>query len=253
MLGGHATSEVSLGSQEPAPGAPGRRGPLVHRAVHHGAVIWLVAALQFVLAMIVVQLAWSGPPAYSLAHNHISDLGNTGCGPWPSTTSPRVCSPWHDVFDASAIALGALVLLGALLVRTAFPRRTSATVGLALVAIAGLGAIGVGVSPENVHLAVHDLSSAIAFVFGNLALVVLGFAMFRDTRWDGYRAYTLLSGLVGLVAFGLFEGHAYGGLGAGGMERLIVAPVLLWLTVASAHLLRIPQYAPRGIPGAPGV
>jgi hypothetical membrane protein len=252
MLGGHATSEVTLGSQEPSTGAPSRRGPLVHRVVHRGAAVWLVAVLQFVVAMIVVQLAWSGPPAYSLTGNYISDLGNTACAPWPSSSSHRVCSPWHDVFDGSAIALGVLVLLGAVLVRTAFPSRRSATIGLALLGVAGIGAIGVGVSPENVNLGIHELSSAIAFLFSGLALLVLGFAMFRDTRWDGYRAYAILSGLVGLVALGLFTSHAYGALGVGGMERLIVAPVLLWLVVASVHLLRVPQYAPARIPGAPG-
>lgn len=248
MLGGHATSEVTLGSQEPGQGAPTRLGPLVRRAVHHGAAIWLVAVVQFVLAMIIVQLAWSGPPGYSLTGNHISDLGNTACGPWPSSTSPRVCSPWHDVFDGSAIVLGALVMLGAVLVRSAFPRRGSSTLGLALVALAGIGAIGVGASPENVHLGIHLLSSVIAFVGGSLALVVLGVAMLRDTRWDGYRLYTALSGLVGIVAFGLFEGHLDGALGGGGMERLIVAPILLWLAIASIHLLRVPQFAPHGIP-----
>jgi hypothetical membrane protein len=225
-----------------------RRGPLVHRAVHHGAGLWLAAALIFVVAMAVVQIAWSAPPAYSLKNNYISDLGNTGCGPWPSSTSGRVCSPWHDVFNAAVIVLGVLLPFGAILARTAFPKRRSSAIGLGLIAIAGLGAILVGFSPENVNLTVHTLGAGLAFVGGNLALVVLGFAMFRDTRWDGYRAYSLLSGVVGLVAVLLWETKAYLGLGLGGMERLIVAPLVLWLIVSSVHLLRVPQYAPHTIP-----
>jgi hypothetical membrane protein len=252
MQGGHATSEVSLGSGEPGQGGPARLGPLVHRVVHRGAIVWIVAAVQFVIVMAVVQAAWSGPPSYSLAHNYISDLGNTACGPWPHATSARVCSPWHDVFDGSSVALGILVLLGAVLVRSAFPRRGSTTVGLALLMLAGIGSIGVGLSPENVDLAVHSLSAAIAFVLGNLSLIVLGVAMFRDTRWNGYRAYSMLSGLWGLVAFLLFYTGHYLGLGVGGMERMIVAPLLLWLVVCSVHLLRVPQYAPSKIPGVPG-
>jgi len=227
---------------------PPRLGPLVHRSVHHGAALWLVGSMLFIAAMAAVQLAWTGHAAYSLSRNYISDLGNTGCGPWPSSSSSDVCSPWHDVFNASIIILGILVLLGAALVRTGFPPRRSSTIGLCLVAAAGVGSIGVGLSPENVNLTAHSLAALVSFLGGNLGLVVLGFAMFRDTRWDGLRAYTFLSGIVGLVATGLFLGHSYVGLGVGGMERLIVAPLLLWLIVAQIHLLRIPQFAPRTIP-----
>ncbi len=231
-----------------------RLGPLVHRAVHHAATLWLVATVQFVAAMIVVQLYWKGPPAYSLTHNYISDLGNTmaSCGVWP-TSGVYVCSPWHDVFNASVIVFGVLVILGALLVRSGFPSRTTRTLGLGLFVLLGVGAIGVGLFPENVHWNVHQAVSLLAFVVGNFGLVVLAIAMFRDTRWDGYRSYTLFSGLIGLVALGLFVGKVYGPLGAGGMERLVVAPALLWFVVASVRLLRIPTYAPRIVPKAPGV
>jgi len=224
-----------------------RRGPLVRRSVHHGAALWLVGSLQFVLVMAVVQLAWTGHPAYSLSSNVISDLGNTQCGPWPHASSHDVCSPWHDVLDASVVVLGAVLILGAVLVRTGFPPRRSSTVGLAMVSLAGLGAIGVGLAPENVNLTVHSIAALDAFVVGNLALGALGVAMLRDTRWDGLRAYSLLSGLVGLVATALFVSQVYVGLGEGGMERLAVAPLLLWLIVAPVHLLRIPQYAPHAI------
>jgi hypothetical membrane protein len=68
--------------------------------------------------------------------------------------------------------------------------------------------------------------------------------MFRDTRWDGFRTYTVLSGFVALIAVALFANKVYAGLGVGGMERLIVAPVLLWALVVGVHLVRIPTYAP---------
>jgi hypothetical membrane protein len=229
-----------------------RLGPLVHRSVHHAAALWLLASLQFIVAMVVVQLAWTGHPAYSLANNYISDLGNTHCGPWPSATSPDICSPWHDVFNGSVIALGVLVVLGSILVRTGFPPRRSSAIGLWGVALAGIGAIGVGVSPENVNGTVHAIASLVAFAIGSLALIVLGFAMFRDTRWDGFRAYTLFSGLLSFVATILFSVGVDVGLGVGGMERLIVAPLLLWLIVAPIHLLRIPQYAPHALPSPGG-
>jgi hypothetical membrane protein len=237
-----------LDADEPAapPPVTGERyGPLVHRSVHHGAILYIVGVLVFVLAMAITQIGFSGT-SYSLLHNYISDLGAAHCGYYHSPTL-YICSPWHDVFNAGIIVMGLLLILGTILLRTAFPARGSRTVGLALLVLAGVGAIGVGLSPEDVNLTVHTLSAAVAFIFGNLALVILAFAMFRDTRWNGYRAYTLFSGLVGLIAFVLFYVKVYGPLGVGGMERLIVAPLLLWAVVIGIHLVRIPTFAPAGV------
>ncbi len=229
-----------------------RYGPLVHRSVRHGAIVWILAVLIFVIGMIVTQVGYGS--SYSLTQNYISDLGAAHCAPLAGHgTNGYVCSPWHDVFNVSIVVLGLLLLLGIVLIRTGFPPRTARTVGLILLALAGIGAIGVGLNPEDVRTSIHVLSAAVAFIGGNLALIVLGFAMFRDTRWDGYRAYTILSGIVGLVALILFEAKVYGPLGVGGMERLIVAPLLLWAFVVSVHLVRLPTYAaPKGLPGSGG-
>lgn len=227
-----------------APAMAGERyGPLVHRSVRHGAILYIVAVVQFLIGMAVTQLLY-GPPTYNLLNNYISDLGADNCGPFGNA---QVCSPGHDVFNVSIVILGVLLILGTLLIRTAFPPRGTRTVGLGLLILAGLGSIGVGLSPEDVNLTIHSTSAALAFVGAGLALLILGVAMFRDTRWDGFRAYTMLSGLVGLIAFVLFFTHTYGPLGVGGMERLIVAPVLLWALIVGVHLVRIPTYAPAGV------
>ncbi len=223
-----------------------RYGPLVHRSVHHGAILYIVGVVIFVAAMIITQLGYTGT-SYSLLHNYISDLGAATCG-WYHN-SLEVCSPLHEVFNVGIVLMGLLLILGTILMRTAYPARGSRTVGLALLVIAGFGAIGVGLSPEDVNLTVHTISAGTAFILGNLALIVLAFAMFRDTRWDGFRAYTLFSGIVGLVAFALFYAKVWGPLGVGGMERLIVAPLLLWALVVGVHLWRIPTFAPAGVHG----
>jgi hypothetical membrane protein len=219
----------------------------VHRSVHHGAILYIVGVVIFVLAMIVTQLGYTGT-SYSLLNNYISDLGAAHCGIYHSNL--YVCSPWHDVFNVGIVLMGVMLILGTILLRTAFPARGTRTIGLGLLVLAGIGAIGVGLSPEDVDLTVHTISAAIAFILGNLALVVLAFAMFRDTRWEGYRAYTLFSGLVGLIAFILFYTKVWGPLGVGGMERLIVAPLLLWALLVGIHLARIPTFAPAGVRAA---
>jgi len=231
-----------------------RLGPLVHRSVHQGAILFLLGSIEFLLGMAVTQVGY-GPPAYSLTQNYISDLGATKCGVFHGATSlvgHYACSPWHVVFNASIVLLGLLLIFGAVLVRSAFPPRRSRNIGLLLLILAGIGAMGVGFSPEDVDIAVHSISAFLAFSASGFALIVLGFAMFRDTRWDGFRAYSILSGLLTLVALVLFASKVYGPLGVGGMERLIVAPVLLWAIVVGVHLLRIPAFAPRSIPKPTG-
>ena len=249
----------TLAETEPPPAdvaASERYGPLVHRSVHHGALLLILGAVEFIVGMAITQIGY-GPTfdwgsSYSLSHNYISDLGATQCG-WFHTGalgsgSSYACSPWHLVFNVSIIVLGLLLVLAVALLRTAFPARRSRTIGLALLALAGLGSIGVGLFPENVNISAHSLSALVAFLCSGLALVVLGFAMFRDTRWDGFRAYSIISGLVTIVALVLFVAKVYVGLGVGGMERLIVAPVLLWSIVVGVHLARIPTFAPSKLP-----
>jgi len=235
----------------PIPAVRERLGPLVHRSAHHGALLLLIGSIEFIIANIVTQIGYG--PSYSLSGNYISDLGARYCGVFGGSGSlpgHYACSPWSYVFNAGIIIMGILLILSALLIRTAFRPRKSRWIGLGALAIAGIGAIGVGLSPEDVNITVHAISAFLAFAGAGFALIFLGFAMFRDTRWDGFRMYTVVSGLVDLIALILFFTKNYAGLGVGGMERLIVAPVLLWAIVAGIHLLRIPTYAPSGVSGS---
>jgi len=230
-----------------------RYGPLVHRSVHHAAVLFLVGVLVFVAGNALAQWAWdyyrsSPTPVYSLQNNYISDLGAIHCGYYAGRD---ICSPWHLVFGVATVVLGLGLVLGAILAQSAFPARRTRTVGLGLLVIAGFGSIGVGLSPEDFNLTVHELSALLAFAGSGIALLVLSLAMLRDTRWDGYRLFTAVCGAVDLVALALFLAKTYVGIGPGGVERLIVAPVLLWAIVVGIHLVRIPTFAPRIVPKTP--
>jgi hypothetical membrane protein len=211
-----------------------RMGPLVHRVVRPGALLLVVGALQFVVAMIVVQLDY---PGYSLLGNAISDFGG-----------PNSPLPW--VFNASIIILGIFLIFGAILIRSAFPAKRSTQFGLLFAALTGVGALLVGTFPEEATwpiASIHGVVSLFTFVCLALALLLLSFAMLRDTRWEGFRFYTFLSGLVSLVALLLLAVGWYGALQFGGMERLVVAPGILWALVAGTHLLRMQVYAPPGV------
>src|SRR6266496_1282580 len=119
------------------------------RTIRRGAIVWMLA-IQFFIAQIIAQSAWTTP--FSLTTNFISDLGNTSCGPYPVGSSKYVCSPWHAGMNLSFIVLGVIILLGAALIYQAFPPGRTRTIGLGLLALAGLGPILVGLFPENVNI-----------------------------------------------------------------------------------------------------
>lgn len=208
--------------------------PLVHRAVRTGGILIAAASLQFVAAMIVVQAHY---PGYSLKANYISDLGGAH-------------SPWALVFDGSIILLGAIVLPSLLLIWSAFDPGHARSAGLSLLLIAAAGAICVGVFPETTHVLngnAHAVASEITFLGASLGFIVVSFAMRLPERWHFSGPYTLVSGIVSLAATGLFGANVTLGLGVGGMERLIVAPVLLWMIVEGVHLGLLHRFAP-GLP-----
>jgi len=119
-------------------------------------------------------------------------------------------------------------------------RRHGAAWLLALFVLGGVGSAGVGVFPMDTG-APHAVAAFVAFTGVNLQTV--GAA----ARFDGpLRVAGVVAGLVGLGALAWFllgggEGAAaYGALGYGGVERLIVYPALLW-TVALGGALLTPE------------
>jgi hypothetical membrane protein len=219
-------------------------GNLVHRTVRTGALLFVVGALQFIVGMIVVQSQY---PGYSLSQNYISDLGGAH-------------SPWALVFDASVIVLGLCAIFGVLLIWGAFDDRPSRGIGLGFLLIAGIGAIGVGVFPETTPVlngGMHDIVSDVAFLGSGLGLTIVSFAMADGAHWRLSKPFTAACGLVTLGAIVLFSlgsyvsSSYYAGLGAGGMERLVVAPVLAWAIAEGLHIARLPRFAPSTIHATP--
>jgi len=82
--------------------------------------------------------------------------------------------------------------------------------------------MGVGLFPENIN-PYHEIFAGITFVFGGLS-EILSFAL---VRFPMSIAVLFLGGLT-LGSLVLFVLGAHLGLGPGGMERMIVYPVILW-------------------------
>ena len=164
-------------------------------------LLLFVGIAQF--AIIGLTVAESVYPGYSVSQNYISDLG---------------VGPAALIFDPSIILVGLVVLATAWFLLRAFKDRLVSIV----VALAGVGAIAVGVFTEDFGV-IHSLVSLWTFIFIALS-AILAMRIVRPP----FQYISVLLGLLSLAALGLYISKTYLGLGPGGMERMIVWPVLAW-------------------------
>jgi len=164
-------------------------------------LLLFVGIAQF--AIIGLTVAESVYPGYSVSQNYISDLG---------------VGPAALIFDPSIILVGLVVLATSWFLLRAFKDRLVSIV----VALGGAGAIAVGVFTEDFGV-IHSLVSLWTFIFIALS-AILAMRIVRPP----FQYISVLLGLLSLAALGLYISKTYLGLGPGGMERMIVWPVLVW-------------------------
>ena len=174
--------------------------------------LWLLAAGLEILFL--VHLSESLYPGYSVSEDYISDLG---VGPMLSSVT----------FTVAVISFGLMALLVAVL----FRQRDQKSLIWLLLALSGIGAIGVGVFNEDFRPPVHRPFALLAFLFGNLAALY----SYKLVRPPLSYVFALL-GLIGLSALALFGGGIYLGLGIGGMERMVLYPAMFWAICFGAYL-----------------
>ena len=134
------------------------------------ASLWCVAASLYLVIERAAALAFS--PAYSYAHNYISDLGVPDCG--AIFDGRAICSPLHGAMNATFVVQG-LFFLGAAI---AIARSIAPATARAFIAFAALNCVGnilVGTFPENAFsqpggtFDFHLIGAVLAIVFGNAA------------------------------------------------------------------------------------
>ena len=192
-----------------------------------------IGAVQFSIALILSEITYSlnGPLnssgsgnttgyIYSVANNYVSDLG-ANC----RTTCTSVPSAY--LFDSSIALLGLLILVGAYYLNRAYHWRP-ATI---MIALAGVGALGVGLFPEPTCIS-HSKISLIVFLFAGLTALVTARFQKKPMFY-----FSIVLGIVTLVALLLYIPGEYLGLGAGGMERMVVYPVLVWSLGFGGHMM----------------
>ena len=99
----------------------------------------------------------------------------------------------------------------------------------------GAGAIGVGAFPENFGL-IHLAASLLTFLSGGLSAI----AAYKLEK-PPLNYFSVVMGVISLLALLLFSTGIFFGLGQGGMERMIVYPLLLWAVGLGGYLI---SYAP---------
>ncbi len=179
-----------------------------------------VGAVQFGIGLILAEIYY---PGYNVSSNYISDLGAT-C---PSSGPCVINQPTSNIFNISIILLGLLVLLGGYFLQRSFHWKP-ATI---MIALTGIGAIGVGLFPETTGIW-HSIFSLIVFLFAGLTALTTARLQRKPMFY-----FSIILGLLTLAALFLYVGSIYAGLGAGGMERMVAYPVLLWAVGFGGHLM----------------
>ncbi len=101
---------------------------------------------------------------------------------------------------------------------------------ISMLILTSIGAMGVGVFTEDLGI-LHGVASLIAFLFSGLSAI---FSVICSRTHETkllkmpFSFITVILGVMCLGALVLFIGKIDLGLGVGGMERMIVYPVLIW-------------------------
>src|SRR4030065_891016 len=182
-------------------------------------LLFVVGVVQFVLAIVISEAAYSG---YNMGQQAMSDLGD-----WSLAGNNAA------IFNASIILSGMLIIAGAYFIHRGFKNRLFTS----LLVIYGVGGVGVGLVAENISLPVHGIFALFAMVSG-AAFAIMSYK-FEKSPFSHISVILGAVPLLALVLFLLGQGNSgfYLGIGLGGMERLVIYPILLWLFCVGAYLI----------------
>lgn len=195
----------------------------VRNALRHPrfAVVAALTTLVYFVAEWVVSATWRG--LYGYRDDHIGPLGVPFCGPagnWP-------CSALYPVMNVALIVTGLAVTAVALswTVRAAITAPHGA-----LLAAAGAGLAVAGIVTEHDSYPLHTTAMTVFLVLGAVSILLIGSS--GSTRLPKRATrFAAIAGLAATVGYFAYAGGYTLLLGAGGIERLVVYPVLAALIV----------------------
>jgi hypothetical membrane protein len=160
------------------------------------------------------------PSGYSTADSEISDLGST------RPPEALINQPSATIFNVTMILTGLLTIAGACLAYRSKWERWSSV----LLALLGVGILGVGVFPGNVPL-LHPVFAMFTFIVGGIAAVLSARGLSGPFRY-----ISVLLGGITLLSL-LFAGILIPVLGDGGTERWVAYPIIFWITGLGGYFL----------------
>jgi hypothetical membrane protein len=200
------------------------------RAIKTAGVLALIAAAQWVLLVIVAE-TWY--PNYMIQQNYLSDLGAT-CHRGLVLSACVIVSPSSLIWDSTLSLMGLLSLVSAVLLYAALKKKGFSI----LFGLWGLGALIAGAVPETL-LSVHEIASLAAFMGGSIAAIVACRFLPSPLKY--------ISVALGLISFAsvivltfdgpFFRWNGIFGLGVGGIERMVVYPIIIWEIALGAYLM----------------
>jgi hypothetical membrane protein len=183
-------------------------------------ILLVIGGIMYILAINIIESLF---PGYSIATNSLSDIG----GMLP------LIEPAATIFNVFSIILGILLISSAyLIIKSGGCRLFSSCL-----AIFGFCIAALGVFPEYTH-GIHVAFATIAFFFGSFSLLF-------SYRLGINIPMTIISIILGLVAlltilspliFGIGPNNPLDIFGKGGAERLIIYPIIMYLTALGGYL-----------------
>lgn len=205
-----------------------------------------------VMGLIVLTVAWIvaglAQDEYSPRRGFIEDLAAL------DAQQPWIMIMGFVLVGVSTVALG-VGLAGAV-------KGRSATVGSILVALAGVGFIVAGLVRRDCysqldacadryeagdmswHWQTHQWVGLVAVLALAVAPLVYARAFRGDESWRDLRAYSIITGVVGLVLLVLLftsVAESWGGV----LQRVMMTLLLLWVAILGARLIRLSRVRPR--------
>ena len=175
-------------------------------------LFFFLASAQFVI-LVMIGEALASQYGYSIFQNPISDLGILGAS--------------QIVFNSSLFTIGLFNILGGLILQRSF-EKLWVTV---LFVLGGIGGIGASIFTLATP-GMHGIFALLAFLFFGLEALAIA-TLVRGP----FQFLSIGLGTMGLAALVLHALEINGVLGPGGMERMIVYPLLMWLASFGGYLM----------------
>lgn len=184
----------------------------------------IAGTLLFLAGSIIIMGIITGetfyPTGYSTFNNEISDLGGT------RPPNSIIHEPSATIFNITMLVTGMMIFIASLFIHQQF-KKWLFTIPLT---IFGLGVFGVGIFPGHVVFW-HGIFALVTFTFGSITCITAFKIVPPPLRYIGICIGTM--SLIFLYGANIFIPY----IGAGGTERWVAYPVVLWLIGFGGFLL----------------